>query len=268
MDNWTFQRRFQQKEWTVWDYIKRCEELKLDGLHLGRRQIGQEPTTVAGEYAKVRDACEKNGWEVVVGGGNGAFATQDSERCLNEVQRDLEAARLLGTRTIRVFLGGSVSDRRAAIEWSIRNLRAAVALAADHDCVLAVEVPHSAIDFPADALEILERIDSPNLGVTLDTGNLYTHVDPHLPPVKAASLLAPRAAATHVRDSEYDPETGSHYCVPCGEGMVDLPAIAAILKENHYEGSLALEFLELQNGGQGEERDRAIAASVEYLRAL
>ena len=268
MDCYTYQRRFREREWTVWDYLAHCERLRLDGAHLDRRHIGAEPDAAKHEYAKVRRFCDERGWEVVVAGGNRWFASQERESCLAEVTRDLRAAKLLGARIVRVFLGGDVPRRRAAIEWSIRNLREALVLAEEHDCVLAVEIPHKAIDFPADGLEILERLDSRHLGVTLDSGNLYANVDAHLPPVRAVELLAPHIVATHIRDYEYDPKADKYHCVPCGEGLVDLPAIAGILKAHGYQGTLALEFLQLRSGEEGEERDRAIAASIEYLRSL
>jgi len=268
MDCWTYQRRLRSREWTIWDYLRHCEALRLDGVHLDRNDIHPDPTSAREEYARVREFCEERGWEVIAAGGNRWFASQDTDACLANVRQDLEAAKLLGTRVVRVFPGGDVAERRVALEWSIRNLRKALVLAEEYDCVLALELPHKALHYPADGLELLARVDSEHLAVTFDTGNLYLHVDPHLPPVEAAALMAPHIVATHIRDYDFDPETNQYYCVPCGTGIVDLPAIVEILRSSGYAGSLSVEFLEMRSGDNGEERDNAIAASVDYLRSL
>lgn len=84
-------------------------------------------------------------------------------------------------------------------------LHRASAVAADSGVVLAIE---NHIDLYADELvELCESIDSPALGVCLDTANnlrLFEH------PVEVARKLAPWTRATHVKDiaaTRGDPRT-------------------------------------------------------------
>jgi len=54
--------------------------------------------------------------------------------------------------------------------------------------------------------------------------------------------------------------------VPVGDGIVDIPAIAQILKDSGYKGVLAIEIDCLKEGYDDE--DKAVEKSVKYLRSL
>ena len=95
-------------------------------------------------------------------------------------------------------------DRREFVVGSLREL---TKVAEDHGIVLALE---NHIDLTADEMvEVVGSLDSPWLGVCLDTGNnLRLHEDP----VVVAEKLAPFARATHIKDlgtRRGDPVQGS-----------------------------------------------------------
>jgi len=101
-------------------------------------------------------------------------------------------------------------------------------VAADHGVTLAIE---NHADYRAgDLLALLDRVNSPQLRVQLDTGNPYAVAEE---PVEAARLLAPYAVSTHIKDMTIRPLTDGEWVkvlgCPLGDGNVDLRAIATIL---------------------------------------
>jgi sugar phosphate isomerase/epimerase len=116
-------------------------------------------------------------------------------------------------------------------------------------------------------VDLVRSLDSPWLGVCLDTGNnLRLHEDP----VVVAEKLAPLARATHVKDigvCRGDPKEFAFWpSVPLGEGLVDLGRVVGLLRRAGYRGLLAIE-VDYLHPDYGDE-DRAVAASVKYLKEL
>jgi sugar phosphate isomerase/epimerase len=116
-------------------------------------------------------------------------------------------------------------------------------------------------------VDVITALDSPWLGVCLDTGNnLRLHEDPRV----VAEKLAPFARATHVKDigvQRGDPRDFAFWpSVPLGRGLVDVGHVVALLKKARYRGLLAIE-VDYLHPEYGEE-DRAVAASVKYLNGL
>jgi len=131
--------------------------------------------------------------------------------------------------------------------------------------VLAIE---NHIDFLADELiELVERIDSPWLGVCLDTANNLRILED---PLVAARKLAPYARATHVKDVAAfrgDPKDFSFWpSVPLGDGIIDIPAILGFLREAGYDGLLALEIDYLHPAYS--DHGAAVATSIARMKAM
>jgi sugar phosphate isomerase/epimerase len=124
------------------------------------------------------------------------------------------------------------------------------------------------IDILADEMvDLMTTIDSPWLGVCLDTANnLRLFEDP----VVVAEKLAPFTRATHVKDLTAfrgNPKEFSFWpSVPLGEGVIDLPAIVRTLRRAKYRGLLAFE-IDYLHPDYGDE-EPAVAKSLKYLRSL
>ena len=125
-------------------------------------------------------------------------------------------------------------------ERSWKSLTLAEPIVARHRVRLAVE-NHK--DWRIDEmLGWLERLDSPWVGVCLDTGNSIALVEePHT----VVEAYAPWTMTTHLKDmgvAEYD--DGFLLAeVPLGEGFLDLPRIVATLRKHRPEVRLNLEMI-------------------------
>ncbi len=178
----------------------------------------------------------------------------------------LEVARALGAGVMRICAGGR---RTRPASWAEHRrdllplLQRAAERAEARGVVLAVE---NHVDLLADELvELLEAVDSPALGVCLDTANNLRLLED---PMVAIETLAPYARATHLKDiTAYrgDPRSfGFWPSVPLGQGLIDIPATLRLLRQHGYQGLLALE-IDYLHPAHGDEAS-AIGASLDYLR--
>jgi sugar phosphate isomerase/epimerase len=185
---------------------------------------------------------------------------------VDDAIRHMQIARRVGARVMRICAGGrrtrpaSWPEHRAAL---LPLLRRMVEAAEAHQVVLALE---NHIDLYADEMvELMTAMNSPWLGVCFDTANNLRMFED---PVAVARKLAPWARASHVKDvtaQKGDPKTFAFWpSVPLGRGLIDLPAILALLRDAGFDGLLALEIDYLSPLYDGE--DKAIADSIGWLR--
>lgn len=251
---------------TVWQILERASRLGCAGISLESCYLPVQEATFRQE---LRKALERRNLEVVW-----AWGHPDGLRCGTDRQaeadlaRHLEYAREIGARVMRI-VGGSWRSRPPRWKEHRRQmlpvLRRVVRQAERTGIVLALE---NHLDFTADQLrELMQAVDSPYLGVCLDTANnlrIYEY------PVEVAEKLAPWVRATHIKDIvayRGDPRTfGFWPSVPLGEGAVEIPKILEILRQAGYSGLLAIEIDFLHPRYKSE--DRAVARSVRYLAGL
>lgn len=186
---------------------------------------------------------------------------------LPDLMRNVDIAKTLGAQVMRICAGGR---RTRPASWSehksklVPLLREAAAYSADQGIVLAME---NHVDLlAAEVLELLEAVDSPALGVCLDTANnLRMFEDPML----AIEMLAPHAKATHIKDicafRGSPRDFGFWPSVPLGEGLIDIPRTLQLLRGHGFNGLLALE-IDYLHPSHGTEEE-AIAKSLAFMRA-
>jgi sugar phosphate isomerase/epimerase len=156
----------------------------------------------------------------------GAKRTQQ----IAHVKRWIDNVALLGAQTIRVFAGTvpkGVAEEQAR-DWAIEGLKDCVAYAAKKGVLLALE-NHGGLTARAEQLLALVRgVDSPWLGVNLDTGNFHHRV------YESLELAAPYAVAVQVK---VETREGNAAAQP-----TDYRRIVQILDNAGYRGYVALEY--------------------------
>ena len=102
------------------------------------------------------------------------------------------------------------------------------------------------LDFSVEELrDLIERINSPNVGVIFDVGNTIGTLDD---PTEAADILGPYTVATHYKDFAIEEVArGFRFCmVPLGCGSLQLPEITARLLK-HVDPEMGMS-IEMMNG--------------------
>ncbi len=125
------------------------------------------------------------------------------------------------------------------IQMTVKVLRALSEMAEEHNVMVTMEL-HADLT-SAELVQIIEEVDSPYVGVSLDTANSFVMLED---PVDAARNLAPYVRATHLKDScIYLTEKGMYWLggAPLGRGLVDLPKIVALLYQANPDVNLTVE---------------------------
>ncbi|MDE2910605.1 MAG: sugar phosphate isomerase/epimerase [Chloroflexota bacterium] len=171
---------------------------------------------------------------------------------LSDLKRGVDIALELGTDIMRVFSGNAREgvSQAQGMDWILEGLSAGAAYAESQGVTLALE-NHGKFAGRSDQVrDIIDAVASPALRVNLDTGNfLPVGQDP----TEAARRLADMVVLAHLKDMRRatgdeashvfaDPDgqllTG---CV-IGAGLVDLPAIRAVMEDADYAGWWSLEY--------------------------
>ncbi|MCY4071576.1 MAG: sugar phosphate isomerase/epimerase [Chloroflexi bacterium] len=176
----------------------------------------------------------------------------DRRRELDELKRGVDIALALDVNLMRVFSGSYLEglSQDEGMSWILEGLSAGAAYAKGLGVTLALE-NHGRFAGRSDQLyDIIEGVGSPALRVNLDTGNfLPVGQDP----LEAARDLADLIALVHLKDMRRaaadepghvvaDLDGGLLTGSVIGEGLVDLPAMIALLDEIGYSGWLSLEY--------------------------
>ena len=152
----------------------------------------------------------------------------------------------LGTSIVRAFVAPWVGgDRRAykgnwqqMIERAVARLRSIAPKAADHDVRIGLE---NHLDLTAEELlEVVERVDSPQVGVCLDTGNPLGMMED---PLETARKLAPHVVTTHLKDWKLGWTRRGYQFAACrmGEGVVGNAGIIRLLAPRYPDLHLNIE---------------------------
>jgi sugar phosphate isomerase/epimerase len=167
---------------------------------------------------------------------------------LERFESELRSAKEAGVTVVRtVMLGGrryevfkKAEEYRAFKERSWQSLQWAEPFVARNKMRLAVE-NHK--DYRTGELaDVMRRLASEHVGVTVDTGNNIALLDDPMETIKA---LAPYASSCHFKDMAVEEREDGFLLaeVPLGTGFLDLPAIVATLRKARPEIRLNLEMM-------------------------
>ncbi len=174
---------------------------------------------------------------------------------IEHVKECIDVAAKLGAPTVRVFCGDSSNKDpefiKKSTKWIVESFKECTPYAKDKGIKLGIENHGLFAGKSHQLIEIMEKVDSPNLGLTFDTGN-FLLVDED--PSKAIDIVKDKVFHVHFKDFvpvSKDASGGRIYrslegkaykaCIG-GKGAVDLKKISSVLKGNGYEGWLSIEF--------------------------
>ncbi len=160
----------------------------------------------------------------------------------------IDHAAVLGAPHIRVFAGAPKGlDDSAARRQAIKSLEEVGAYAASKGVWLGVENHGGIVATPDGLLEIIKAVNSPAVGINLDTGNFHG-ADPY------ADLARCAPWAVNVQVKVEIKRAGAKDMEPA-----DMKKIATLLREANYQGWVVLEY---------ESKPDPFTAVPEHLRAL
>ncbi|MBM3261830.1 MAG: sugar phosphate isomerase/epimerase [candidate division Zixibacteria bacterium] len=124
---------------------------------------------------------------------------------------------------------------------------------------------------------VLDRVDHPRLGTTMDTGNFYWYGYPLDTVYDILAHFAPKAKHTHVKNIAYpEPERGKQreigwkygeYAAPLPDGDIDLWRVAGFLKSVGYTGDMCVEDESIGRMPEAERRE-ALRRDAAFVREI
>ncbi len=194
--------------------------------------------------------------------------------------RALTAAELMGVEAVRLDAAMS-GQRTLSVTQRVDIFGTAVEeILAQSDggtVPLAVENHGHQGNDPNWLAALLARIDSPRLGITLDTANFYWAGHPLSRVYQTIEAVAARVCHVHCKNIEYPPKYRERrrrlgwrygqYVVPIHQGDIDHEKIVAMLTEAGYQGGLHIEDESLARCNKGE-RKQLLREQADYLASL
>jgi sugar phosphate isomerase/epimerase len=233
-------------KWELPEFMDRAAEYGYEGILLpGRRLLEDE-----GYRQKVSEKKKQLGLYVELGGAgiDTALSGKSIRELLVEWEPLFEAALELGAKVLITGLGtwpwkGRVIKEEGKspvdqIRGGIATLRELSKVAQDREVAVAI---HTSFFTADEYIQIMESVDSPYIGLCLDTANAFLVLRD---PVEFARQVAPWVKATHVKDScVYLQPEGIDWLggCPLGRGSVDLTAIVELLYQANPEINLTIE---------------------------
>jgi sugar phosphate isomerase/epimerase len=277
IDNYSYHRFFgevypqqvaPETSMTTDDFLKKAKDYGCDGVSLESCFIQSfEDDYIAELKAKLDDYGFDRVWawghpDGLEGGAN--------EPMLDDMIEHISIAKKIGAPVMRT-VGSSLAFRFEPHEPQLKKLtgmfKEAVKVAEELDVKLAVE---NHFDYDSDEfLRLIEDVGSDHFGLTFDTGNFMRLLDE---PVKAMEKLGKYVYATHIKDIKITPGVAADEwfffsSVAVGDGYINMPELARMLKDLNYPGMLAVE-LDFPHPDVGTNEDAAVEKSIKYLKDL
>lgn len=253
----------------ILDFIKEIggETLELstaDGVHNNTLKFDSECRS------SIVESINARGMSIASVAGYSDFTSPDADERQSQVDKVgwyCQLASDLGVKLVRV-MGGSPREsltHHEMVENIISGFRMAVKIADEHDVILALENHGPVVNDGPTVVKIIESVGSPNLRVTLDTGNYCWAGHSVEEAMGYFKQVAPYAANVHLKDLVFAKD-GEAKFVPLGEGLIDLKAVIHILSGVGYDGALLCEY-----EGKGDPRvliKQGVFNQEEYVEEL
>ncbi|MDW8029904.1 MAG: sugar phosphate isomerase/epimerase family protein [Armatimonadota bacterium] len=208
------------------------------------------------------------------------FGEEDAKEQVEWIVKTVKVAHQMGVSAVRV--DAIVSG------WEKIGVDQAIKLFAEHtkrvleetentDVHLGIENHGSLGNRPEFLQAIFDAVNSPRLGLTLDSGNFYWFGHPLSRVYEIMRQFAPTVKHTHIKNISYPPELREQqreigyeyvkYVCPIPEGDIDHKVVVSILKEAGYAGDLCIED-EALGKFTPEERRNVLKKDAEYMKSL
>jgi sugar phosphate isomerase/epimerase len=216
---------------TLEDFISKAVELEVDAVDMTAYYLKSTDP----EYLNsLRRLAYKNALAISGSACRVSMVQATPERradSLNKIKKWVDVTDRLGGCHLRVFAGKLPSGAtvQQAIGWVVETMKAACDYSAQKGVILGLE-DHVGVSQSADVcIEIMQRVNSPYAGITLDITNFIP--TPTQDAYAQIAACIPYATNTHIRDRfEYD------------QTLVDMDRVWRLFTQAGFKGYMSVEY--------------------------
>jgi sugar phosphate isomerase/epimerase len=220
-----------EKQIDLFQFIDYCAENNCDAAELTSYYFPKEITNDF--LLKIKRHAFLRGVELSGTSVGNTFTPPPGEKRNQEIahtKKWIDYAALMGIPHIRVFAGNADGQSpEAAKKNCISALEECCAYAGEHGIFLGIENHGGIVAEPDAILDIIKSVQSPWLGINLDTANFHTD-DPYRDLARCAPYAVNVQLKTEVQAKGKKKEPA------------DLKRLVKILRDANYQGYLVLEY--------------------------
>jgi sugar phosphate isomerase/epimerase len=239
------------KRITIFDFVDYCADHGCQGAEVTRYYFPKDVTTDF--LLQVRRLAFLRGIDLSGTAVGNSFTLPKGEKRDREiagVKAWVDRAAIMGAPHIRVFAGSAGGlPKSEAKSLCIAALEECAEYAGKKGIFLGLENHGGIVAEPAEILEIVQAVQSPWLGINLDTGNFNTD-DPY----RDLALCVPYAVNVQFK-SEITVARRKRE-------LADFPRLVNILRNANYQGYVALEY------EAAEDPYQAVPGLLKQMKAL
>ncbi|NMC21348.1 MAG: sugar phosphate isomerase/epimerase [Thermogutta sp.] len=249
------------------------EELNLPNLFEGDISHGLAD---GDRQAKLREALQKVGRRITALCMHNRFDERPEDE-LEWCRKTAAAAQAMGIPVIRIDVVPRRLSREEFPPFAADMMKKVTLATAETGVRWAIENHGSTTNDPEFLNSLFAAVGSPNLGLTLDTGNFYWFGHPLSELYGIYETFAPRTFHTHCKSIAYPPEDrdrrrpmGYRYAefhCPIDRGDIDFGRVLAILRKAGYSHDLCIEN-EALGGLTPEQAVETVSREVRLLKNL
>jgi len=189
----------------------------------------------------------------------------------------VKAAQELDVKAIRIDVVPRRTKGDEFLAFAVKACKQICEIAQGTSVRYGIENHGNTTNDPQFLQKLFDGVDSPHLGLTLDTANFYWYGHPLDELYKNFERFAPKVFHTHCKSIRYPEdkknvrrpmgwEYGKYAC-PIYEGDIDFQRVAAILRKANYQGALCLEDESLEKFPEAE-RTEVLKKEIVLLKKL
>lgn len=229
------------------ELLEFCAATGFDGVDITGYYFKGYPRVPADEYLfEVKRRAFGLGLEISGTGVRNDFTIADKTKRQGEVdlvKKWVEVAAKIGAPVLRIFAGTQKNEgiaKEKITAWMIEDIQTCVDFGKQHGVVIGLQNHNDFIQTAEEINNIIETIDSPWLGIILDTGSYRVH-DPYDEIAKSVK----HAVNWQIKEKIF---------VKGAEVDTDLKKVMAIINASSYNGYLPIETL-----GAGDPKIKVVA---------
>lgn len=241
---------------TIHDLIDFCAAEGFDGVDITGYYFRGYPAVPDNKYLyEIKRKAFNEGIAITGTGVRNDFTYADKnkrQKELDHVKQWVEVAEKIGAPVLRIFAGTQKNEgisKTTVTEWMLPDLKSCSEFGGQHGIVIGLQNHNDFIQTAAEVNSIIEQVNSPWLGLILDTGSYRV-----LNAYEEIQLSVKHAVNWQIKENIF---------IDGREIETDLERIMSIIHQSDYKGYLPIETL-----GKGDPKEKVRALFERLRRAM